>query len=89
MNDEKALTPGAGAGGVYQERGHRTIYAIGRPSLVDFEDHEYAEELVDEKFRGLSPAEIRAHAQAKKQVTFVTSSLESGAQGPYHTRAGH
>jgi hypothetical protein len=39
MNDEKTLTPGAGAGGAYQERGHKTIYAIGRPSLVDFEDH--------------------------------------------------
>jgi hypothetical protein len=89
LNDEKTLTPGAGAGGVYQERGHRTIYAIGRPSLVDFEDHEYAEELVPEKFRGMSPAEIRANAQAKKQVTAVSSSLESGAQGPYHTRAGH
>ena len=88
MKDEKALTPGAGAGGVYQERGHRTIYAIGRPSLVDFEDHEYAEKLVDEKFRGMSPAEIRAHAQAKKQVKFATSSLQSPANGPYHTRAG-
>ena len=88
MNDEKELTPGAGAGGVYQERGHRTIYAIGRPSLVDFEDHEYAEQLVDEKFRGMSPAEIRAHQQAKKNVRFVTSTLEAPAKGPYHSRAG-
>ncbi len=89
MKDEKELTPGAGAGGVYKERGHRTIYAIGRPSLVDFEDHEYAEQLVDERFRGMSPAEIRANQQAKKNVTFVNSSPASPASGPYHTRAGH
>ena len=89
MKDEKELTPGAGPGGAYQERGHRTVYAIGRPSLVDFEDHEYAEKLVDERFRGLSPAEIRAHAQAKKQVKFARSSMQSPADGPYRTRAGH
>ena len=56
---------------------------------MDFEDHEYAEQLVDEKFRGMSPAEIRAHQQAKKNVKFVNSSLEAPANGPYHTRAGH
>ena len=89
MNDEKTLTPGAKKDGSYQDRGRRTVYAIGRPSLVDFEDHEYAEQLVPERFRGLSPAEIRAHAQVKKQVSFVRSSTESGASGPYHTRAGH
>jgi len=88
MKDEKELTPGAGPGGVYQERGHRTVYAIGRPSLVDFEDHEYAEQLVDERFRGMSPAEIRAHAQAKNQVKFARSSTESPATGPYHSRVG-
>lgn len=89
MHDAKTTTPGVGAGGVYQERGQRTVYAIGRPSLVDFEDHDYAEQLVPERFRGLSPAEIRAHAQAKQQVTFVTSSMESPASGPYRRRAGH
>lgn len=88
LRNETALTPGAGAGGAYQERGHRTIYAIGRPSLVDFEDHDYAEQLVPERFRGMSPAEIRAHAQARQQVTSVSSSLQSAADGPYHTRAG-
>ncbi|MDA0170506.1 hypothetical protein OJ998_15510 [Solirubrobacter taibaiensis] len=88
MKDEQELTPGAGPGGVYQERGRRTVYAIGRPSLVDFEDHEYAEQLVDERFRGLSPAEIRAHAQAKKQVKLARSSMESPANSPYHTRTG-
>ena len=31
MKDEKELTRGPGADGVYRERGHRTIYAIGRP----------------------------------------------------------
>jgi hypothetical protein len=89
MKNEKDLTPGAGAGGVYQERGHKTIYAIGRPSLVDFEDHEYAEQLIEAKFRGMSPAEIRANAQASKKVTFVSNSTQSGAKGPYHTRIGH
>lgn len=89
MKDEKETTPGVGAGGVYQERGRRTVYAIGRPSLVDFEEHEYAEQLVPERFRGLSPAEIRAHAQAKSQVKFVSNRNQSPAQGPYHSRAGH
>jgi hypothetical protein len=88
MNDDKQLTPGAGPGAVYQERGRRTVYAIGRPSLVDFEDHEYAERLVDERFRGMSPAEIRAHAQAKNKVKFVRSTTESSANGPYHARVG-
>jgi hypothetical protein len=36
----------------------------------------------------MSPAEIRANSAAKKRVTFVTSSLESPATGPYHSRAG-
>jgi hypothetical protein len=88
MNDEQALTPGAGPKHAYRERGRRTIYAIGRPSLVDFEDHEYAERLVDERFRGMSPAEIRAHAQASQQVRMVRSTTQSPASGPYRTRAG-
>jgi hypothetical protein len=86
MNEEKVLTPGAAADGAYQERGHRTVYAIGRPSLVDFEDHEYAEQLVDARFRGMSPAEIRAHNEARKHVKVTSSSLESPAKGPYHSR---
>jgi hypothetical protein len=89
MKDEKTLTPGPGDGGVYQDRGRRTVYAIGRPSLVDFEEHDYAEQHVDPRFRGMSPAEIRANAAAQKHVTLVTSSLESPAKGPYHTRVGH
>jgi hypothetical protein len=89
LKDEKTLTPPAGADGAYRARGRGTIYAIGRPSLVDFEDHDYAEQLVDARFRGMSPAEIRANREAQKHVTFATSSLEAPAKGPYHSRVGH
>ncbi len=61
MDDKKTLTPGGGAG-AYRERGGKTVFGVGRPSLVDFEDHEYAKQAVPKKFETLSPEEMRRKA---------------------------
>jgi hypothetical protein len=62
MNDQKTLTPGGGGAGAYQERGARTVFGIGRPSLVDFEDHEYAKQAVPKALESTSPEEMRKKA---------------------------
>jgi hypothetical protein len=59
MDDKKTLTPRGGVGGAYQERGAKTVFGVGRPSLVDFEDHEYAKQPVPKALVALSPDEIR------------------------------
>lgn len=61
MHDTTTLTPGGGAD--YRERGAKTVYGVGRPSLVDFEDHEYAKQPVPKSFATLSPDEIRKKGQ--------------------------
>jgi hypothetical protein len=81
MKDDTTLTPGgAGPGDTYRARGHKTVYAVGRPSLVDFETHDFAEQLPDAQYRHLSPAEIKTHAK------LVNDSLHSDKNGPYHKR---
>ena len=65
MDDQKTLTPGAGKGGVYQERGARTVWAIGRPSLVDFEHHEYGKQAVPADLKYTSPDEMRLRGKRK------------------------
>ena len=60
MDDRKTLTPGGG--GTYQERGAKTVFGIGRPSLVDFEDHEYAKKAVPKALETTSPDEMRRKA---------------------------
>jgi hypothetical protein len=65
MDDQKTLTPGAGKGGVYQERGARTVYAIGRPSLVDFEHHEYGKQAVPTDLKYTSPDQMRLRGKRK------------------------
>jgi hypothetical protein len=57
MHDNKTLTPGGA--GRYRERGAKTVFGVGRPSLVDFEDHEYAKQAVPKALATLSPEEIR------------------------------
>jgi len=65
MDDQKTLTPGAGKGGVYQERGARTVWAIGRPSLVDFEHHEYGKQAVPTDLTYTSPDQMRLRGKRK------------------------
>jgi hypothetical protein len=87
LTDTGTLTPGAGPGGTYQERGRRTVFGIGRPSIVDFEDHEYGLIAVPPEFTALSPAEIRAKGQGRKYLQ-PHSTIQAPAAGPYHTRVG-
>jgi len=65
MNDQKTLTPGGGGAGAYRERGAKTVFGVGRPSLVDFEDHEYAKQAVPKALETTSPEEMRRKAATK------------------------
>jgi hypothetical protein len=87
LSDTATTTPGAGPGGVYQERGRRTVFGIGRPSIIDFEDHDYGLIDVPAEYTALSPAEIRARKQGKKHLQ-PPSTMQAPATGPYHTRTG-
>ena len=62
MTDKKTLTPGSAAGTEYGERGAKTVFGLGRPSLVDFEDHEYAKQAVPKALATTSPEEMRRKA---------------------------
>jgi hypothetical protein len=87
MNDQQTLTPGgAGPGGVYQERGARTVFGIGRPSLVDFEHHDFGLEAIPDELKYVSPAEMRQRGQRARLQK--ASTIESPQAGPYHRRAG-
>jgi hypothetical protein len=87
MDDQVTLTPGgAGPGGVYRERGARTVWAVGRPSLVDFEHHEYGLQAIPSDLTYVSPEEMRLRGQRARLAP--TSTRESPATGPYHRRAG-
>ncbi len=88
MNDDTTLTPGgAGPGGIYRERGARTVWGIGRPSLVDFEHHEYGLQAIPEDLKYTSPEEMRLRADRRRRLA-PTSTVESPATGPYHRRVG-
>jgi hypothetical protein len=86
LADPDTKTPNQNKGDVYQERGGQTVFGIGRPSLVDFEDHDYGVKPVPDEYKYLSPSEIRAKGQGKLLQT--PSTLEAPATGPYHRRAG-
>jgi hypothetical protein len=86
MNDQTTLTPGAGPGGAYQERGARTVWGIGRPSLVDFESHEYGLQAIPDDLTYVSPAEMRKRGQRARLAP--NRPMESPATGPYHRRVG-
>lgn len=81
MRDQETTTPGnTGVVGPYQERGGRTVFGVGRPSLVDFEDHEYAKQAVPKALETMSPDEMRKNAankgrlQPSSTITAATSS---------------
>jgi hypothetical protein len=61
MHDQTTRTPGGGAGS-YQQRGAKTVWGVGRPSIVDFEDHEYAKQPVPRNLETTSPEEMRKRA---------------------------
>jgi hypothetical protein len=69
MNDRKTTTPAATGGvGEYQERGAKTVFGVGRPSLVDFEDHEYAKKAVPKALETTSPEEMRKKASTAARL---------------------
>jgi len=86
INDTKTLTPGAAKDGSYQERGRKTIFGIGRPSLADFEHHEYGTDPVPEKYKYTSPDEIRRKGIGVELGKHTDE--HSPATGPYHKRVG-
>jgi hypothetical protein len=86
LDDEATLTPRQGKGDVYQARGGQTVFGVGRPSLIDFEDHDYGVKPVPEQYKYLSPAEIRAKGQGT--LLQAHSTIEAPASGPYHKRVG-
>jgi hypothetical protein len=52
--------------GAYKPSGGATVWGVGRPSMVDFEDgHEYGVHQVPEDLRTTSPAEMRELAKQK------------------------
>lgn len=88
MNDQQTLTPGgAGPGGAYRERGARTVFGIGRPSLVDFEHHDFGRQAIPDDLKYVSPEEMRTRASRRGRLA-PTSTVESPQAGPYHQRAG-
>jgi len=85
LRDAATATPGAAPDGTYRERGRRTVFGVGRPSLVDFERHDYGTQPVPERYRFLSPDEIRRRGSGPALAP--TSRLESPADSPYRRRA--
>ena len=49
--------------GDYQERGARTVFGIGRPSLVDFEHHDFGLQAIPDDLKYVSPEEMRVRGQ--------------------------
>ncbi len=78
---------GEPGGDVYKPSGRPTVWFVGRPSLIDFELHEYAKQPVPEEFKYVAPAEIRKNAAQRGRLQGAVAS-ESPAAGPYHKRAG-
>lgn len=76
MDDQRTLTPGAGPGGAYREKGARTVYGVGRPSLVDFESHEYGLDTIPDDLKYVSPAEMRLIAANRRRLA-PTSTMQA------------
>ncbi len=63
-NDKKAKSKDK----AYRGGSGITVFGIGRPSAVDFEEHEYATKAVPEALKRTSPAEMDKKAKAKVEV---------------------
>jgi len=49
--------------GNYHDKKGATVFGIGRPSIVDFEEHEYASHAVPSAYQKMSLEEIRSLAK--------------------------
>jgi hypothetical protein len=70
----------------YQERGARTVFGIGRASLVDFEHHDFGLKAIPDDLKYVSPEEMRLRGQRARLQR--PSTIESPQAGPYHRRVG-
>ena len=64
------------------------MWFVGRPSLIDFEQHDYGNQAVPDRYKHTSPEEMRLHADSKgyMQKRFPA---QSQPDDPYHKRVGH
>ncbi len=51
--------------GAYKGAKGATVFGVGRPSIVDFEEHEYAAKAIPEQYLTLSPADMEKKAKEK------------------------
>jgi hypothetical protein len=88
MRDEHTTFQwGRPQGDVYRPSGRPTVWFVGRPSLIDFEEHEYAKQPVKDEAKYISPTEMRKNAaqSGRLQKAFTA---HSSKDGPYHKRVG-
>ena len=50
-------------GQAYKVAGGSTVFGFGRPSAVDFEEHEYSVRSVPKEYRAMSPAEMKVRGR--------------------------
>jgi hypothetical protein len=62
----------------------RTVFGIGRPSLMDFESHDYGLQAIPDDLKCVFPEQIRVRGQGSRLAP--TSTIESPQTGPYHQR---
>jgi hypothetical protein len=95
LNDETALDTTTsmvkGPNAEYQTSGRRTVWLVGRPSLIDFEQHDYAKKPVPDQWKHRSPEQMRLNAasQGAMQRRFPYESSQQKPHSPYHQRVGH
>ena len=89
MNDERAVDTTTsmvpGPGGTYQTSGRKTVWFVGRPSLIDFEQHDYGNQPVPDRYKHTSPQEMQLHADSKQYMQ-KRFPAQSQPDGPYHKR---
>lgn len=94
MNDATAVDTTTsmvkGPHDAYQTSGRNSVWLVGRPSLIDFEAHDYAKKPVPEQWKHRSPEQMRSHADSKgsMQKRFPYESSQQ-THSPYHARVGH
>ncbi|TNF28506.1 MAG: hypothetical protein EP329_17785 [Deltaproteobacteria bacterium] len=69
-----------GPKGAYQGTKGSTVFGVGRPSAVDFEEHSYATHSVPADMKKMSPEEMRALAQKKGKA--AAAAKKAGVHKP-------
>ena len=93
MNDATAVDTTTsmvkGPHDAYQTSGRNSVWLVGRPSLIDFEAHDYAKKPVPAQWKHRSPEQMRSHSDSKgsMQKRFPYESSQQ-THSPYHARVG-